>query len=161
MIRKLLTAVALSGAVAIGIAAPVSAADKDAGNKADAGAVQPDNSKVNKQDRGQGGVTADQQKENPADRKMSQQIRRAIVKDKSLSVYAHNVKIITRNGNVTLKGPVRSEQEKSAVEAAAAKVVGNGKINNELTVAKKQDKKQEKKQDKEKKQEKQEKQEKK
>ena len=57
-------------------------------------------------------VTADQQKANPSDRDTTRQIRRAIVKDKSISTYGHNVKIITQNGMVTLKGPVRSEDEK-------------------------------------------------
>jgi len=61
--------------------------------------------------------TAGQQKENPSDRAMTQQIRRAILQDKSLSTYAHNVKVITQDGNVILKGPVRSIGEKKTVEA--------------------------------------------
>jgi hyperosmotically inducible periplasmic protein len=151
MIRRLLRAVALSGAVAISAIGITSAADKDTGNKGDAGAVQPDNSRVNKEDRSKGALTADQQKENPADRKMTQQIRRAIVKDKSLSTYAHNVKIITHNGVVTLKGAVRTDAEKAKVEQIASGVAA-GKVTNELTVAKKmtkQEKKQEKGQQKE------------
>jgi len=55
--------------------------------------------------------------------------------DKSLSTYAHNVKVISQNGVVTLKGPVRSEEEKRAIEAKAMDVVGsNGKVNNEMSV---------------------------
>ena len=57
------------------------------------------------------------------------------MQDKSLSTYAHNVKIISRNGTVTLKGPVRSENEKQAIEAKADDVAGKDKVVNELTVA--------------------------
>jgi osmotically-inducible protein OsmY len=56
------------------------------------------------------------------------------VNDKSLSTYAHNVKIITQQGQVTLKGPVQSEDEKKAIEAKAAEVVGENKVSNELNV---------------------------
>lgn len=81
----------------------------------------PDNTKTNKRDRGHAEATADQQKENPTDRELTRKIRRALVQDNSLSTYAHNVKIITQNGNVTLKGPVRSEEEKNAVIAKATR----------------------------------------
>src|ERR1700675_857909 len=77
----------------------------------------PDNTKVNERDRDKSEPTADQQKENRSDRDITQQIRQSVIKDKSLSSYAHNVKIISQNGMVTLKGPVRSEEEKSAIEA--------------------------------------------
>jgi osmotically-inducible protein OsmY len=63
-----------------------------------------------------------------------QKIRKAIVADRSLSTDAHNVKVISRDGVVTLRGPVRSESEKSAVEAKAADVVGASNVKNELTV---------------------------
>src|SRR5205814_5397284 len=72
----------------------------------------PDNTKVNQRDRTDNSTTADQQKENRSDRELARQIRRAIVKDKSLSTYAHNVKVVVQNGTVTLKGPVRSEDDK-------------------------------------------------
>jgi hyperosmotically inducible periplasmic protein len=71
----------------------------------------PDNTKINERDKNSSEPTADQQKENPSDRDITQQIRKAIVKDKSLSTYTHNVKIISQNGMVTLKGPVQSEAE--------------------------------------------------
>jgi hyperosmotically inducible protein len=90
-----------------------------------------DNTEAN---RGQD-TTADQQKENKQDRVITQQIRKAIVADKSLSSYAHNVKVITRNGAVTLRGPVRSEDEKSAIEAMAKTVAGVDSVQDELTVA--------------------------
>src|ERR1700755_37811 len=70
-----------------------------------------DNTKVNQRDKGKGEPTADQQKENGSDRELARKIRRAIVQDKSLSTYAHNVKIIALDGMVTLKGPVRSDEE--------------------------------------------------
>ncbi len=97
-------------------------------------APQADNTKVNQRDRNSDESTADQQKENRSDRDITQQIRKAIVKDKSLSSYAHNVKVITQNGMVTLKGPVRSEDEKMAVAAKAAEVAGQDKVTNQLDV---------------------------
>ncbi len=96
--------------------------------------AQPDNTTVNQRDRNASEATADRQKDNRADRDITQQIRKAIVKDKSLSTYAHNVKIITQNGMVTLKGPVRSEQEKQAVEAAAVQVAGGDRVTDQLDV---------------------------
>jgi hyperosmotically inducible periplasmic protein len=99
-------------------------------------AVPADNTKINQRDKNQAEPTADQQKENPSDRQLAAQIRRAIVKDKSLSTYAHNVKIIVQNGSVTLKGPVKSDDEKQAIEAKAAQVVGGtDKINDQIQVA--------------------------
>jgi osmotically-inducible protein OsmY len=96
--------------------------------------TQPDNTKVNKQDRSGGGVTADQQKNNAGDRHLTQQIRKAVIADKSLSTYAHNVKIISQNGAVTLKGPVRSEEEKKAILSKAEEVAGAGRVTDQLTV---------------------------
>ena len=95
----------------------------------------PDNTKVNQADRAKGAVTADQQKETPADRDLAKKIRQSVVGDKSLSTYAHNVKIVAQNGHVTLKGPVRSELEKTTIFAKATKVAGGGKVTNEITVA--------------------------
>ena len=95
----------------------------------------PDNTKVNKADRANDAVTADQQKENAADRDLTKKIRQAVVGDKSLSTYAHNVKIVSQNGQVTLKGPVRSDAEKASIEAKATEIAGAGKVTNEITVA--------------------------
>src|SRR5579862_4425932 len=69
-----------------------------------------DNTKTNQRDRHNSEPTADQQSNNRSDTDITKQVRHAIVADKSLSTYAHNVKIITQNGSVTLKGPVRSEE---------------------------------------------------
>jgi len=96
--------------------------------------TKPDNTRVNKRDRAQSEPTADQQKENKSDRTIAKEIRSAIVSDKSLSTYAHNVKVISEHGNVTLKGPVRSEEEKKTVEAKATEVAGAGKVTNELSI---------------------------
>ena len=97
--------------------------------------VQPDNTKVNQRDRNQGEVTADQQKMNPEDRALSAKIRQAIVADKALSTYAHNIKVISQNGIVTLKGPVHSEEEVKVIMSKAKDVTGSaGKVINQMTV---------------------------
>jgi hyperosmotically inducible periplasmic protein len=93
-----------------------------------------EDTKVNEQDRSQTEPTADQQKDNRSDQDITQQIRKSITKDKSLSTYAHNVKIITQHGQVTLKGPVRSEDEKRMVEAKATEVAGESKVSSELNI---------------------------
>jgi len=94
-----------------------------------------DNTKVNERDRNQAEPTADQQKENSSDRQLTQKIRRAVVEDKSLSTTAHNVKIISQNGSVTLKGPVKSEEEKQTIETKATQIAGQGNVKNEIEVA--------------------------
>ncbi len=93
-------------------------------------AQAPDNTAHNKQH----DVTADQQSNATDDRAITQKIRKAIVADKSLSSYAHNVKIITTNGAVTLKGPVKSDEEKQLVATKAAEIVDASRIDNQLTV---------------------------
>jgi osmotically-inducible protein OsmY len=57
------------------------------------------------------------------------------MQDKSISTYAHNIKIVTRDGKVTLKGPVRTEEEKASIETKAAAVAGADNVTNGLTVA--------------------------
>jgi osmotically-inducible protein OsmY len=94
-------------------------------------ATAPDNSAKNKAHSN----TADQQSEATSDRMLTKKIRQSIAADKSLSTYAHNVKIITKGGMVTLKGPVRSEDEKLAVASKATEVAGSAdKVANQLTV---------------------------
>lgn len=93
--------------------------------------TQPDNTKANKSD----SPTADQQTNKAADRELTQKIRKSVMDDKSLSTYAHNVKIIARNGTVTLKGPVRSEEEKKTIAAKAVEVAGSAtKVDDQITV---------------------------
>ena len=90
----------------------------------------PDNTKMNK---GQG-LTADQSKNNSSDLDITRRIRRSIMKDSTLSTYAHNVKVIVLHGSVTLKGPVATEAEKAAVESKATAVAGSGNVTNQITV---------------------------
>jgi osmotically-inducible protein OsmY len=97
---------------------------------------QADNTRENKDNN----PTADQQKETKADRELAAKIRKSIVEDKSLSTYAHNVKIIVLNGQVTLKGPVRSEDESRAIQAKAQQLTAPSAIRNEMTVAPPKDK---------------------
>jgi osmotically-inducible protein OsmY len=93
-----------------------------------------DNSKMNKGDASKDATTADQQKMNPSDRAITQKIRAEIMKDKSLSTYAHNVKIVTQDGKVTLKGPVRTSDEKSSIEAKASAVAGDGNVTSQIEI---------------------------
>ena len=133
MMTKWLTRIAIQTLVFAGLLVPASPsllAQQAASQTPPAG----DNSTMNKQDRNDNSPTADQQKENQADLELTRQIREAIVHDKSLSTYAHNVKIIAQNGAVTLKGPVRSEDEKQAIYTKAVTAAGTGKVMNELTV---------------------------
>jgi osmotically-inducible protein OsmY len=95
-----------------------------------------DNTKNNKGDGDKTAVTSDKQKMNKSDTALAQSIRKAVIADKSLSTYAHNVKIITQNGMVTLKGPVRSEEEKKAIVSKAADAAGGvNRVTDEMSVA--------------------------
>jgi hyperosmotically inducible protein len=96
---------------------------------------QPDNTKVNQRDRDPNEPTADQQKMNASDQQLTTTIRKSIMADKSLSTYAHNVKVISQNGTVTLKGPVRSEDEHKSLLAKAASACGSAdKVHDEMSV---------------------------
>ena len=117
--------IVLAGALLIGGAAFAAAQDTP---------TKPDNTKTNKQDRDTTATTADQQKNNKSDRELTKEIRKAITDDKSLSTYAHNVKVISKHGSVTLKGPVRSDEEKKSIEDKAAAVAGASNVKNELTI---------------------------
>ena len=97
--------------------------------------TKPDNTEVNKRDRNSGEATADQQKMNAADQDLTKKIRQSIMSDKSLSTYAHNIKIISQNGSVTLKGPVKSDSEKKTVVAKAVAVAGSAdKVTDQVSV---------------------------
>jgi hyperosmotically inducible protein len=109
---------------------PGSPLTKQASAQTGAAQTAPDNSNQNKDH----AVTADNQANQKSDRLTTQKIRKAIIADKALSTYAHNVKIITSNGAVTLKGPVQSDDEKQKVATEAASVVSADKITNELTI---------------------------
>ena len=90
---------------------------------------------MNKRDKNPEEATADQQKMNAADRNLTARIRKSVMADKTLSTYAHNVKIISQNGIVTLKGPVRSDDEVRSIMAKAVEVAGgSGKVVNQMSV---------------------------
>jgi hypothetical protein len=104
---------------------------------APAPATDADNSRVNTRDRSSSALTPMDQGGSEADRKLTQQIRQDLMKDKSLSFTAKNVKIITVNGKVTLRGPVKSEAERSAIEAAARRATGSGaSVDSQLEISK-------------------------
>jgi len=98
-------------------------------------AVEPDNSGRNVRDRDNQTKTSGDQAENEADRTISQHIRAAITADDSLSTNGKNVKIITNDGTVTLRGPVKSDKEKAEIEAKAKQVAGVKKVDNQLEIA--------------------------
>jgi len=97
-------------------------------------APRPDNTKVNERDRARSEPTADQAKENTSDRDIMQKIRKAIMADKTLSTYGHNVKVISQHGKVTLKGPVHSEDERKSIEEKAVQIAGAANVTNQLAV---------------------------
>ena len=97
-------------------------------------AQAPDNTGVNKRDRAAGEPTAGQQKENRSDLDLTKSVRRSIMEDKSLSTYAHNVKIISQNGTVTLKGPVKSEDEKKTIVSKAVSIAGTDRVVDQMSV---------------------------
>lgn len=94
----------------------------------------PDNTEVNERDKSAAALTPMDQDNNQGDLKITQQIRQAVMADDSLSFTAKNVKIITQNGKVTLRGPVNSAKERSAIDSAARKVAGH--VDNQLEVTK-------------------------
>lgn len=93
-----------------------------------------DNTEKNVRDRSGATLTPGDQSESEADIALTQQIRQAVVADASLSTNAHNVKIITTNGVVTLRGPVNSLQEKANIDAKAQQIAGATKVKNELEI---------------------------
>jgi hyperosmotically inducible periplasmic protein len=78
--------------------------------------------------------TADQQKDNRSDEEVTSRYENPSCKTNRSLTYAHNVKIITQNGQVTLKGPVRSEDEKRTIESKATEVAGENKVTSELNI---------------------------
>ena len=79
-------------------------------------------------------ASAQEQAQSTKDRELARKLRRAIVSDKSLSTYAHNIKIVAQNGVVTLRGIVRSDDEKSAITAKAAEIAGANNVKDEMSV---------------------------
>lgn len=98
-------------------------------------AVAPDNSGRNERDRNDATKTPGDQSESEADRTISQNIRKAVTADDSLSTNGKNVKIITVDGVVTLRGPVKSEAEKTNIESKAKQIAGVKNVENQLEIA--------------------------
>jgi hyperosmotically inducible periplasmic protein len=98
-------------------------------------AAEADNSGKNVRDRDDAMKTAGDQSENEADRTITQEIRRAVTSDDTLSTNAKNVKIITNDGTVTLRGPVKSEKEKADIANKAKQIAGVKKVDNLLEIA--------------------------
>ncbi|MDB4976896.1 MAG: putative hyperosmotically inducible periplasmic protein [Myxococcaceae bacterium] len=117
------------------------AADKDkkdpnAPASAESYGTSADNTRVNERDRADTALTPMDQSESEPDRELLQRIRRAVIADDSLSFTAKNVKIITRDGQVTLRGAVNNEREKTTIEKAAREAAGPKHVTNELEVSK-------------------------
>ena len=117
-----------------GDALPAPREGRTTGTEAKDMGTQPDNTRVNERDRDSEALTPLDQKENTSDREITQRIRKAVMADDALSSTAKNVKIITRDGQVTLRGPVKSAQERSTVERAATTVAGPQRVTNQLEI---------------------------
>jgi osmotically-inducible protein OsmY len=96
--------------------------------------TSPDNTGVNTRDRNGDTKTPIDQNENSADVKMTADIRMKIVNQEGMSINARNVKIVTQDGKVTLRGPVESDDEKKTIEGFAKNVAGDGNVDNQLEV---------------------------
>jgi osmotically-inducible protein OsmY len=93
-----------------------------------------DNTAINERDRSGESQTSGDQANNSADLKITQAIRQALMKDSELSMTAKNIKVITNNGHVTLRGPVKTAQEKAKIDQLARSASGGAKIDDQLDV---------------------------
>ena len=98
------------------------------------GAVQPDNTAVNQRDRDSSAKTPIDQNENQRDVNITAEIRKSVLAHENMSINARNVKIITAEGKVTLRGPVNSEEEKKVIDEAARQLAGKDNVTNEIEV---------------------------
>ena len=96
--------------------------------------AKPDNTETNERDRSGETKTSGDQSNSSADLKITQAIRRALMKDRELSTTAKNIKVITANGQVTLRGPVKTAQEKARVDQIAKSAAGGAQIDDQLDV---------------------------
>jgi hyperosmotically inducible protein len=110
------------------------AKEKPTAQKPAADKPAADNTAKNERDRSGETKTSGDQSNSPEDVKLTAAIRRAVVADKSLSITAKNVKIITAGGKVTLRGPVNNAQEKATIAKLAKSAAGKAKIDNQLEV---------------------------
>lgn len=100
-----------------------------------AASTPADNTKKNERDRGEVTLTPGDQGENETDRTITQRIRQGVVKEDALSMTAKNIKIITVNSVVTLRGPVKSDKEKADIATIAQGVEGVKRVDNQLEIA--------------------------
>lgn len=98
--------------------------------------VKTDNTKMNEKTERKGEITSQDQGTSPADVEMTRKIRQEVTKQNSFSTNAKNVKIASLNGNVVLKGPVKTFEEKQKIEGIAKQFIGGGMLYNEITIAK-------------------------
>ncbi len=96
--------------------------------------AEPDNTTTNERDRSGETKTSGDQSNSSADLKITQAIRQALMRDSELSTTAKNIKIITDNGQVTLRGPVKNAQEKAKIDQLARSATGGAKIDDQLDV---------------------------
>jgi len=96
--------------------------------------VEPDNTATNERDRSAETQTSGDQSNSPADIKITKAIRQALMKDSELSTTAKNIKIITDNGQVTRRGPVKNAQEKAKIDQLARSAAGGAKIDDQLDI---------------------------
>jgi hyperosmotically inducible periplasmic protein len=98
-------------------------------------APRADNTDKNERDRSGAALTPGDQGDSEADRTVTQQVRQGVVADDALSTTGKNVKIITRDGVVTLRGPVKTDQEKATIASIAQHVAGVKRVDNQLETA--------------------------
>ena len=96
--------------------------------------TKPDNTAINERDRSADSQTSGDQSNSPADLKITQAIRQALMKDGELSTTAKNIKVISANGRVTLRGPVKTAQEKAKIDQLAKSAAGGAHIDDQLDV---------------------------
>src|SRR6266700_1111600 len=96
--------------------------------------TNPDNTATNERDHSGEAQTSGDQSNSSADLKITQAIRQALMKDNELSTTAKNIKVITANGHVTLRGPVKTAQEKAKIAQLAKSAAGGAHIDDQLDV---------------------------
>ncbi|WP_295994432.1 BON domain-containing protein [Rugamonas sp.] len=123
-------------AIASGAALAGAQAGSDAasGTAAASTGASTTNTRLNTRDKNNTADTPQAQSNSKADRDLLAAVRRTVVKDKSLSTLAHNVKIMVANGAVTLRGPVHDDAEKSKIETLAKQVNGVASVENDLDI---------------------------
>lgn len=103
--------------------------------EAPSGGTAADNTKLNERDRTPAAITPGDQGGSEADRTVTQNVRQGVVKADGMSTAAKNVKIMTRDGVVTLRGPVKTDEEKSSIASIANQVAGVKRVDNQLEIS--------------------------